>query len=103
MELNEFLELLEEDGLLDMIEVVKEPEFSKQKLLAFQSEFKMSSIHFYELYISGLLENQLPKDKMEEWAYNYKIFIQANGDQGELLSTIKDNLDDGERGFPLLF
>lgn len=41
MKIDELRSFLEEEGLSDYIEVVKEPEYSKQKLLTFQSEFEL--------------------------------------------------------------
>lgn len=106
MKIDELLSFLEEEGLSDYIEVVKEPEYSKQKLLTFQSEFEMSSSRFYEYYMSGLLENIFPSEMMQEWAYNYKIFINANGDLDDLnINSDEKNFEKGGRTafFYLLF
>lgn len=103
MEVEELLNFFEEKGISEFVEVVKEPEFSKQKLLDFQDEFGLSSIDFYSLYTSGLLGNWLCEEKMSEWAYNYRVFVRANGNLEDLLHDPDINEKKTEKNTRLFF
>jgi len=87
---------LEESGLSDFVNVVKEPEYSKNKLLKYQEEFNMQSDVFYEMYISGLFESLMPYDKLNDWAFNYEIFLNSNGDINDLNNEDETYKKEGE-------
>ena len=85
MQVNDLLGFLKDEGLIGYVNVVNEPEYSKQKLINFQKEYKISSDTFYDLYVAGYLNNLMPNHIIDEWAYNYEIFLKSNGDIDELV------------------
>jgi len=93
MQVKDLLDFLEEEGMSDFVSVVKESEYSKQKLMKFQNEFRITSDIFYDLYIAGYLNNILSPSIIDEWAYNYEMFLKANGNINDLLNYKKEKED----------
>lgn len=71
--------------LSDLFTVVEEPEYSKGKLLSYQEKYGMPSDVFYNYYTQMLgLAKVLNSEELNDWAYNYEIFLEAGGDIWEL-------------------
>lgn len=96
MDLEKFLSSLEEkvteefDQLesFEFIEIVEEPMFSFGELKKFEEKYCMNTLDFYNEYRSGLLP--VLKD-FEKWAYNFEIFLEADGDIEWLLKIDEED------------
>jgi hypothetical protein len=84
--IEDFLQIMKQEGLDGMFNVVNEPEYSKGMLLNYQEKYRISSSDIYRLYINGLLNFASGdlKEDLEDWVYNYKIFIFNNGNIQDL-------------------
>ena len=69
-----------EDAIkLGFFKEVREPDYSFSVLSRLQSQHQVSTFDV----LKGLVV--LQPDVVSEWLYNYRIFIRAGGDPGELL------------------
>lgn len=76
-------EILSEFG--DFVEVVEQPEYSKNALLDFQKRYLLSTRVFYELYLMGF-ENTLIEiiPDYEDWLEHIQDFLKFEGDLSDL-------------------
>lgn len=77
-------------SLKDLVEVVKQPDYSKQKLLAFQEKYHLDTVQFIELYGEGIPLPINSRD-IENWLFQFKMFLTSKGNILELME--KSNLD----------
>lgn len=86
--------------LEDLIEVVMQPDYSKQKLLDLQTRYNLDTVQFIEfvgLYKEGI---PLPVDSkdMDNWLFHLKMFLASGGEILELVNDFSfDNYYDDTR------
>lgn len=68
----------------DLFEVVIQPEHSKGILINLQTKYKISTKEFLAFYHEGI-PVPIPPEDIDNWLFQYELFIAAEGDLGELI------------------
>ena len=72
--------------LEDMVKVVQQPEHSKQKLIAYQEKYGISTIDFVLWHKEGIPLPINDKD-YRDWQFQLEMFLSTEGDIMELIPT----------------
>jgi hypothetical protein len=69
--------------LEDLIKVVQQPEHSRQKLIAYQEKYGISTVEFVLWHKEGIPLPITDKD-CKDWQFQLEMFLAAEGDMLEL-------------------
>ncbi len=77
---------MEKITLEDFIKVVQQPEHSKQKLIAYQEKYGISTVEFVLWYKEGITLPITDRD-CKDWQFQLEMFLATEGDMLELTQT----------------
>lgn len=79
--------------LEDLFKVVIEPDHSRGILLNLQNRYQLNTQEFLRLYYEGI-PLPMPTKDIDNWLFEYEMFIACEGDLGELGSAKEEENDD---------
>lgn len=65
--------------LSDLIKVVQQPEHSKQKLIAYQEKYGISTMEFIMLHKEGI-PLPIPDKDVRDWHFQLTMYVITEGD-----------------------